>query len=92
MSYMDDKQHLMEDIAEEPARFLMEQFDEGNIFYDKEWQLNAYTLEDLPVIMRLENADNIYLTATTWWLVTQTIEGLSSKPTLAKMKACCRYH
>ena len=68
MSYADDKQHLMEDIVKEPARFLMEQFDEGNIFYDKEWRLNAYTLEDLPVIMRLENADDIYLTATTWWL------------------------
>lgn len=68
MSYADNKQHLMEDIANDPARFLIEQFQEGSVFYGEEWGLDVYDLEDLPVIMRLENADNIYLTVTSWWL------------------------
>lgn len=68
MSYADNKQQLMEDIANDPARFLIEQFQEGSVFYGEEWGLDVYDLEDLPVIMRLENADNIYLTVTSWWL------------------------
>ena len=68
MSYADAKQELMNTIIKNPAEYVLNQFVEGSVFHGEAYGLEIYDLEDLPVIMRLENADDIYLTVTSWWL------------------------
>lgn len=68
MSYADAKQELMNTIIKNPAEYVLNQFTEGSVFHGEAGGLETYDLEDLPVTVRLENADNIYLTVTSWQL------------------------
>lgn len=69
MSYEASKQEAIKEILENPARFVMEHFKEGDVFPSGAYDLDASALEDLPVIMRLTADNNTYvLKVASWWL------------------------
>lgn len=66
MTYADAEQELVNTILKDPAAFLFNQFKKGGAF--KLWKDETFLTTGGPIIMRLEHADYLYLTVTTWEL------------------------